>query len=182
MLLRPFLSDNLLRIGERIGQTFRPSYSKHQIILSKNHSLSALLVQDVHVKNCHSGIDLTPSLIRETFWIINAKSLIKGVVWFSLLQIPKSFTETTLNEWISHHKIIYHKWSICSYQHRLFWTTVKLNKESQQRYGAIFKCLSSLALLIELAGDMSTDSFILAPHRFISRRGYLKSITSDNDT
>ena len=66
--------------------------------------------------------------------------------------------------------------------------SVNLNKKTRanhtvaKRYGAIFTCLSSNALHFELAGYLSTDSFILALCRFISRRGYPKSITSDNGT
>ena len=70
-----------------------------------------------------------------------------------------------------------------------FWPLlVKLDKKTRanqavaKRYGAIFTCLSSRALHIELAGGLSTDSFILALRRFISRRGYPKSIMSDNGT
>ena len=35
---------------------------------------------------------------------------------------------------------------------------------------------------IELVGDLSTDKFILAPRRFICRRGYPSRINSDNGT
>ena len=65
---------------------------------------------------------------------------------------------------------------------------VKFNKKTRSNqavakwYGAIFTCLSSCALHIKLAGDLSTDSFILALRRFISRRDYPKSIPSDNGT
>ena len=59
---------------------------------------------------------------------------------------------------------------------------MRANQAVAKRYGAIFTCLSSHALHIELAGDLSTDSFILALRRFISRRGYPKSIISDNGT
>ena len=37
-----------------------------------------------------------------------------------------------------------------------------------------------LSCPLELAGDMSTDSFILALRRFKARRGHPKSIRSDN--
>ena len=48
----------------------------------------------------------------------------KGFVWLSLMQKPKSFTKTTLNERIIHRKII-RSWSaIRSYWRRLFLTTV----------------------------------------------------------
>ena len=40
--------------------------------------------------------------------------------------------------------------------------------------------LASHALHIELAGDLSTDSFILVLCRFTARRGNPQTITSDN--
>ena len=44
----------------------------------------------------------------------------------------------------------------------------------------IFACLTTRAIHIELAGDLSTDSFLLALRKFISRRGYVKVMRSDN--
>ena len=55
-------------------------------------------------------------------------------------------------------------------------------QEVEKWYDAIFTCFSSRALYIELAGSLSTEHFILELFRFISRRSYPKSITSDNDT
>ena len=46
----------------------------------------------------------------------------------------------------------------------------------------IFTCLTTRAIHVELAGDLSTYSFILAPKTFISRQRYVKVMRSDNDT
>ena len=46
----------------------------------------------------------------------------------------------------------------------------------------ILTCLTTHAIHIELAGDLSSDSFLLALRRFISRRGYVKVMQSDNGT
>ena len=43
----------------------------------------------------------------------------------------------------------------------------------------MFTCLTTPAVHLEIAGDMSTDSFILALRRFISRRGPVDTIRSD---
>ena len=51
-----------------------------------------------------------------------------------------------------------------------------------KRYGVIFTCPTTHTIHIELAGDLSTDSFLLALRRFISRRGYVKVMRSDNGT
>ena len=43
-------------------------------------------------------------------------------------------------------------------------------------------CLSTRAVHIELAVNLSTDNFTLALRQFISRRGHPKNIFSDNGT
>ena len=56
------------------------------------------------------------------------------------------------------------------------------NHAISKRHGAIFTGLASRVLHIELAGDLSTDSFILALRRFTARRGNPQATTSDNGT
>ena len=46
----------------------------------------------------------------------------------------------------------------------------------------VYTCLTTRACDIDLAGDSSTDSFLLAFRRFTSRRGKLRLIRSDNST
>ena len=59
---------------------------------------------------------------------------------------------------------------------------IKLNKGTRRtsgtakRYGALFTCMTTRAAHLELAGDMSTEYFILALRRFKARRGHPKSI------
>ena len=59
---------------------------------------------------------------------------------------------------------------------------VKRGRSDVKRWGVIFTCLVSRAVHIEIADDLSTDSFIMALRRFISRRGQVKIIWSDNGT
>ena len=56
------------------------------------------------------------------------------------------------------------------------------NPNLNKRYGIIFVCLTSRAIHLELVSDMGTDSFILSLRRFISRRGHVENIISDNGT
>ena len=59
---------------------------------------------------------------------------------------------------------------------------VKDGRKTQKRYGAMFTCLSSRAVHIETTNSMTTDSFIQALRRFLSRRGNVRIIRSDNGT
>ena len=57
---------------------------------------------------------------------------------------------------------------------------VKYKRGTVKRYGYVFTCLAIRAVLIEIAHDLSTDSFIQAVCRFVSRRGPPKELFSDN--
>ena len=60
--------------------------------------------------------------------------------------------------------------------------TTRRNQALTKRYGVIYTCLTTRAIHLELAEDLSTDSFILSLRRFISRRGHVKIMKSHNGT
>ena len=57
---------------------------------------------------------------------------------------------------------------------------IKERRNTLKRYGALFTCLASRAIHIEMTKGMITDSFILALRHFIARRGNIRSIRCDN--
>lgn len=59
---------------------------------------------------------------------------------------------------------------------------VKIGRRQEKRWGALFTCLNSRAIHIELAASLSTDSAIMAIRRFRGRRGAVKVMYSDNGT
>lgn len=60
---------------------------------------------------------------------------------------------------------------------------VKDGRKEVKRYGALFTCLASRAVHIEISNSLDADSLIIqALRRFIARRGTVKMIRSDNGT
>ena len=57
---------------------------------------------------------------------------------------------------------------------------IKQGRKEFKRYGCIFTCLASRAVHLEVTATMDTDSLINALRRFISRRGRVSSIRTDN--
>ena len=52
--------------------------------------------------------------------------------------------------------------------------------EGVKRCGALYTCLSSRAIHIEVAYSLSTDSFIMTLRRFVGGKGNLRMIRSGN--
>lgn len=54
------------------------------------------------------------------------------------------------------------------------------NAQITKAYVAVFVCLSTKALHLELVSDLTTDAFLAALRRFTSRRGICAKVFSDN--
>lgn len=59
---------------------------------------------------------------------------------------------------------------------------IKEGRKELKRWGIIFTCLSSRAVHLETLTSMNTDSFLNALRGFISRRGYVRELRSDQGT
>ena len=57
---------------------------------------------------------------------------------------------------------------------------IKEGRKVHKRYCAIFTCFSSRAIHLEATNKLDTDSFILALRRFLSTRGKVRTMRSDN--
>ena len=57
---------------------------------------------------------------------------------------------------------------------------IKGKRSEVKRYGAMFACLASRAVHIEVTHQIDTDSFIQVLQRTIARRGNVRMIQSDN--
>ena len=59
---------------------------------------------------------------------------------------------------------------------------VKQGRSLVKRYGYVFTCMTVRAIHIEISNSLTTDSFLCALRRFISRRGRPIHIYSDRGT
>lgn len=59
---------------------------------------------------------------------------------------------------------------------------IKRGRATCKRYEVLFTCMASRAVHLEVANSLETDACINAIRRFISRRGQVVHIRSDNGT
>lgn len=186
--LNPFIDqDGIIRVGGRIQQSELPTEQKHSIILPNKHKVTRLLIMQEHLKNLHAGPQLLLSILRQSVWILQGRVTIRSVLSKCVTcfrvrprmacqqmgQLPKA--RVTPNQPFTVTGIDYCGPFLAKESKR---KNAKVNKV----YLAIFVCFSTKATHIELVRDLTTEAFLAALRRFISRRGRCKKIYSDNAT
>ena len=154
----------------------------HPIILTKKSKVSELIVKWCHLKAAHYSRGITLNEIRDRgFWIINANSITKSVVFNCVtccklrgkmgVQIMADLPKDRFQEAAP--------FTYCAVN--MFGPfKIKVKRSEVKCYGAMFTCLVSRAVHIEVSHSMTTDSFIQALRRLIRRRGNVRQMRLDN--
>ena len=157
---------------------------KHPVIVPGTSHVSTLIVRDYHQSSCHSGKEHTLSLIREKFWIVKARVLVRQVInkCFICKRRQAVFGEQQMSD-LPEDRVTPGKPPFTFVGVDCFGPLyVKQGRSQVKRYGCLFTCLVTRAVHIEVLHSMDTDSFIDALSRFINRRGRPEVIRSDNGT
>ncbi|GIY13765.1 hypothetical protein CDAR_531441 [Caerostris darwini] len=54
--------------------------SKRAILLPRNYKISAMIIKEAHIANLHAGPTLLARILKQTYWIVGAKRLIRKIV------------------------------------------------------------------------------------------------------
>ena len=178
--------DNVIRSQGRIGLTDLPIHSKNPILLPTHNPVVNLLIYDVHLKTKHSGTSDTLSTLREKYWILKGRQAVKrilksckicarveGLPYSSVVSPDLPSIRVSEDPPFSHTGIDY---AGPLYTHSKNHGATKVDKA----YICVFTCASTRAVHLELAPDLSVDSFLLLFRRFAARRGLPATLISDN--
>lgn len=190
LCLNPYIdqSDGLLRIGGRLNNSTLRQSAKHPIILPSHNRLTELLIIQAHLIMLHGGPSLTLSYIREKFWIISGLRTVKR-------ELRKCVKCRRFNNSEKNSQIMADLPQPRVTASRPFTHTgvdftghfeIKANKgrgvKTLKGYVAVFVCLATKAVHLELVSDLSTPGFLAAFRRFCARRGTPSHMYSDNGT
>lgn len=186
--LTPFVdNDEVLRLGGRLEHSLLPYEAKHPIILPTDSPLTELIIADAHLSTLHGGSQLTTAYLRRRFWIINARNPVRAHIHRCIrcvrqrpimgqqlmgnlpaerIQPSRAFTHTGLD-----------------YAGPVYARASKgRGQKAYKAWIALFVCLVTRAVHLEVVSDCTTESFLNAFARFTSRRGLCSTIWSDNAT
>ena len=180
--LKPFLDEHeLLSVGGRLQQSDFTFREQHPWIMPNKHRYSELLIQSCHEKVMHSGVRDTLVQVREKYWILRARQLVKSTVASCTIckrfraQAGRQITAPLPKDRITESPPF--EVTGVDFAGPLY---VKTDDSVKKSYIALFTCAVTRAVHLELVSDLSTETFLLALKRFISRRGLCKIIYSDN--
>jgi hypothetical protein len=182
--LAPILSNGLIVIGGRLQNSALADSTMHPMILPNQHHVTCLLIQHVHEREGHTGVQQTLNTLRQNYWIIKGASVVKRVLRKCLIcQRLHAGPGKQLMASLPSCRVTPGNYAFESTGVDYFGPLqVKQGRSMIKRWGCIFTCLRTRAVHIELAYSLTTDSFLMALMRFISRRGPPKEMFSDNGT
>ncbi|XP_054722391.1 uncharacterized protein LOC129232176 [Uloborus diversus] len=180
-------TDGIIKVGGRLKNSSQSPIQKHPILLPKSHHFTNLVIQYFHHISLHSGPQLTLCCIRQKFWIPSGR----GVVGRLLSKCQTCFRFRAKSSEQLMGNLPANRFSTG----RAFLNVgidfggpfitkpnVPRSKVKLKSYLALFICMATKAVHLEVVSDLSTDAFLAAFRRFISRRGKPTNMFSDNAT
>ncbi|XP_018311277.1 uncharacterized protein [Mycetomoellerius zeteki] len=170
--LNPFIDGSgVLRVGGRLKEATLPYSSKYPILLPRNHPFSRLA---------------TLAAIRERFWIISGRNLVRQTVQKCVTCFrsqPKAASTIMGNLPRARVNIPKRAFDQCGVDYAgpcYYKEGTKRNAKQIKCYIAVFICLATKAIHLELTTGWSSEAFLNVFKRFIARRGCPSDIYSDN--
>ncbi|XP_075151031.1 uncharacterized protein LOC142225140 [Haematobia irritans] len=184
--LNPYIDEfKNLRCSGRIDNAPFVSFgTKRPYILPKNDPLTSLLIKGYHDRHHHINDESVICEIRLKFWIPSIRSALKG--------IKAACCECKIRKCKPSQPIMgpLPEDRLRAYVRPFSYTgvdyfgpvLVAVRRSQEKRWVALFTCLTTRAVHIELSTDLSSDACLLCIRNFINRRGVPIQIRSDNGT
>lgn len=186
--LNPFLdNNNLLRVGGRLKLANIDFSQKHPIILPAGHHFTRLLIEYEHKRLCHTGPQNLLSNLRLQYWPMGGRREVKKILRTCLrcFRFRASGSKQIMADLPPSRVTMSRPYQNVGVDMAGPFLTKqsRIRKSLQTKsYVALFICLATKAVHLELVSDMSADKFLFALKRFVSRRGFPSLIISDNGT
>ncbi|XP_043264280.1 uncharacterized protein LOC122404410 [Colletes gigas] len=183
--LNPFLdAKGLLRVGGRLENAPIIYNQKHPLILPSDHPVTNLIVAYEHCRLLHAGCQLTSASLRNRFWIVACKRVVRKTIHRCIrcFRTKPTGINPIMGNLPATRVTPARPFATCGvdYAGPLLIKERGRARTAHKAYLCIFVCFVTKAVHIELATELSTDAFLNCLNRFIARRGRSHCIYSDN--
>lgn len=186
--LTPFVDKNgVLRVGGRLNNSCLAEETKHPAIMPAKGYLTTLLIRHSHHRMLHGGTQLTLRAIREEYWIIRGKTIVKNELrkCITCFRTRCKPMQQQMSDLLSPQVQPNRPFSFTGVDyagHFMVKSSMLRNAQYHKCYVSLFVCLTTKAIHLELVPNLSTEAFLMALRRFTSRRGMPNHMYSDQGT
>ncbi|XP_028157714.1 uncharacterized protein LOC114350946 isoform X1 [Ostrinia furnacalis] len=185
--LHPHIDDQgLLRVGGRLHHADIAYAQKHPIILPKSSIVTNLLIRSEHERLLHAGPRLLLAHLNQRYWIVNGLMEIKKITHKCITcfrqkaTVAKQLMGSLPAARVTATSRPFEKVGV-DFAGPI---DVKLSRVRRSVVGkgyiCVFVCFTTKAVHLELASDLTTETFLACLRRLISRRGLPAEIHCDN--
>ncbi|XP_062714400.1 uncharacterized protein LOC134291107 [Aedes albopictus] len=167
LALNPQLEDGILCVGGRLRHASITNRRKHPYILDHRHLFAYIVVSHYHRKLLHGGQQLIISTVRERFWPTSVWNLVRKVLHECVpcFRVRPKIQDQLMADLPPE---------------RVTPCPLLVHRPALKIFVAVYICLVTKAVHLELAADLSAQGFIATLKRFSSRRGKPNLIMCDN--
>ncbi|XP_071051383.1 uncharacterized protein [Onthophagus taurus] len=186
--LNPFLdNNNLIRIGGRLRHSELSYDEKFPIVLPAKHHFVKLIVKYYHHKYLHAGPQFVLSRIRSKFWPLDGRNTVRRYLrnCTTCFRVKPLNVDQLMGDLPDFRVTRTRPFAAIG----LDYAGPYLIKDSKstrcvelKAYLCIFVCLATKAVHLELVTQLTSEAFMNAFKRFVSRRGLCRTVYSDNGT
>lgn len=174
----------MLRVRGRIGKAAVAESTKTPVILDGRHPFTKLLVDHAHRRAGHANNERVVNELRQRYWIIHLRPTVRAIAQrCQLCRVRKAapVKPTTGDLPLERLSSYQRPFTSCGVDY-FGPMTVVIGRRHEKRWGALFTCMTTRAVHLELVSSLSTDSAIAAIRRMAARRGWPRVMYSDNGT
>ena len=184
--LNPFIDeDGLMRVGGRLANSNLSREQRNPVLLPSRHHVTDLIIRETHLRNYHAGIQSTLYNIRQRFRLLDGKNQVRKVVRGCVTCIrhrpcPIQYQMANLPDFRVTAAPAFQRTGVDFFGPIYIKEKKFRNRVNLKSYGCVCVCMSTKAVHIEITSDLSTEGFLGAFRRFISRRAIPSEVYSDN--
>lgn len=184
--LSPLLNEKgLIYLSGRISAAADVDIKvKRPIILDSKEPTVRLLIKHYHAKFAHANTETVINELRQQYWILGVRNAVRSVSrecqMCKLLRVPTM--RPPMGD-LPEARVTHHRKPFTITGLDYFGPLqVAVGRRREKRWVALFTCMVTRAVHLEVVHSLSSDSAIMCLRRFIARRGTPDTIYSDNGT
>lgn len=179
--------DQILRSATRLKNANLPQDTILPIILPDEGYFTWLIINDAHERVNHAGCQTTLQLIRQRFWILHGVvAVTRQIKKCGLCYRYRAKPPAQLMGNLPKCRVqVSHTFQFTGIDFAGYFevkTSQRKNAPFVKCYIALFICMATKAVHLELVRDLSTEAFLDAFRCFISRRGMPSEVFTDRGT